>query len=479
MWQTYRRLRATPLREFPTYLAEVAAQYGSVSTFRVPWKRFYFVNEPGAIRDVLVTHQHCFTKSEGTHAMRELLGEGLVTSEEPLHRRMRRIVQPAFHKARIAGYLETMQQYAEAWQPPSGVFDMHAEMMELTLRIASKTLFGVDAGEEADRVAGALHEVVTIFPDVLGPFGAIKRRLPFGPNRRFRKARAVLDSIVMRLIAQRRASGEDRGDALSMLLASRDADTNEGMDDRQVRDEVMTLFVAGHETTANALTWAWFMLAKHPECAGRLRSELAADPQSPYLDAVLNETMRLYPPVWILGRDAAAEVEIGGARIRKGSTVLVSQSVAHRSAAVFERPDEFIPERWLTMAELPPFAFFPFGGGARKCIGDRFAWNEARIELRTLAQRFHFELDTPGREVVPEPIITLRPRGPLPMRAIKQRSEPGMNRDQFRLDHVQLAMPAGEEAAARTFYVTVLGLEEAAKPAELAGRGGTGSKADR
>jgi cytochrome P450 len=419
MWQTYRRLRGTSLRQFPAFLVDVAREYGPVTTFRVPWRRFYFINDPAAIKDVLITRQHDFVKSEGTRAMRELLGQGLVTSEDPLHRRMRRIVQPAFHKQRIAGYAQTMQEYAQAWTPPAGVFDMHAEMMELTLRIASKTLFGVDAGDEADRVGAALHEVVTVFPYVLGPFGAIKRRLPFPSTLRFRQARKVLDEIVLRLIARRRQSGEDRGDALSMLLASRDADTGEGLDDAQVRSEVMTLFVAGHETTANALTWTWVLLAKHPEVADRLRAELRADAQSPYLDAVLSESLRLYPPAWILGREALRDVEIDGWRIRKGATVFVSQLVLHRSAQFFDEPERFKPERWLNATAHEPLAYLPFGGGSRKCIGDQFAWNEARIELANLASRFRFELLSANGEVVPEPIITLRPRGPVPMRAVR------------------------------------------------------------
>jgi cytochrome P450 len=418
MWATYRRLRGTPLREFPVFLFDVSREYGAVSSFRVPWRQFYFVNDPAAIKDVLVTHQHDFVKSEGTRAMRELLGEGLVTSEEPLHRRMRRVVQPAFHKQRVAGYAETMREYANAWTPPDGAFDMHAEMMELTLRIASTTLFGADAGEEADRVGAALQEVVTIFPDVLGPFGALKRRLPFGPMRRFRNARKVLDEIVLRLIAERRRSGEDRGDALSMLLASRDPETGEGLDDAQVRDEVMTLFVAGHETTANALTWTWYLLAKNPDAAERLREELQRSPDTPYVDAVLNETLRLYPPAWILGRDAVREVNADGWRLRKGATVLVSQLVMHRSPQYFSEPERFLPERWLTPQNLPQFAYFPFGGGSRKCIGDQFAWTEARIQLAAMAPRYRFALEDPQAVVQPEPIITLRPSGPVMMRCV-------------------------------------------------------------
>ncbi len=416
MWQTYRRLRGTPLRAFPTFLAELQRAYGDVVAFRVPWRRFCFLNDPAAIKEVLVTQQHAFVKSEGTRAMRELLGEGLVTSEEPLHRRMRRIVQPAFHRERIAAYTDVMREYAQAWKPPPGAFDMHAEMMELTLRIASKTLFGADAGAQADRVGAALHEVVTVFPDVLGPFGAIKRRLPVPPTLRFRKARRVLDAIVLELIAQRRSSGEDRGDALSMLLASRDEDTGEGLSDAHVRDEVMTLFVAGHETTANALTWAWYLLARNATVRERLRAELARDPQTPYLDAVLNETLRLYPPAWILGRDATGDVEIGCWRIHKGATVLMSQLVLHRSARYFDDPERFRPERWMEARTLPQFAYFPFGGGARKCLGDQFAWSEARIELGLLALRHRFDLE-PGAFVEPDPVITLRPSGPVLMRA--------------------------------------------------------------
>ena len=418
MWETYRRLRGTPLREFPTFLFEVTREYGPVVSFRVPWRRFYFVNDPAAIKDLLIAHQHDLVKSEGTRAMRTLLGAGLVTSEEPLHRRMRRIVQPAFHKQRVAGYAETMRDYAQDWQPPPGEFDMHAEMMELTLRIASKTLFGADAGEEADRVGAALAEVVAIFPEVLGPFGWLRRRLPFGPMARFRKARRVLDEIVLGLVSQRRRSGADRGDALSMLLASRDADTGEGLDDTQVRDEVMTLFVAGHETTANALTWTWYLLAKHPRVADRLRGELRSDPESAYVDAVLNESLRLYPPAWILGRETLRDIDAGGWRIRKGATVLVSQLVAHRSPDYFENPESFDPERWRSGTEPPAFAYFPFGGGSRKCIGDQFAWSEARIELATLAARFRFELADGAAQVLPEPIITLRPRGAVLMRTV-------------------------------------------------------------
>src|SRR5579884_1315709 len=203
MWRSYARLRGTPLRELPAFLFDLSREYGPVVEFRVPWRRFYFINDPAVIKELLITHQQHLVKSEGTRAMRALLGEGLVTSEEPLHRRMRRIVQPAFHKERIAGYAQTMRNYAQAWNPPADAFDMHAEMMELTLRIASKTLFGVDAGAHADRVGAALQEVVTVFPEVLGPLGAIKRRLPFPQTRRFRRARRSLDEIVFGLIAQR------------------------------------------------------------------------------------------------------------------------------------------------------------------------------------------------------------------------------------------------------------------------------------
>ena len=417
MWPTVRRLRRTPLREFPTYLFDVRREYGPVCTFRVPWKRFYLLDDPAAIKDVLVTHQHAFVKSEGTRALGEVLGRGLVTSEEPLHRTMRRIVQPAFHRERIAGYADVMERCARAWQPPPGDFDMHAEMMELTLRIATKTLFGVDRSDEADEVARALYDVIQIFPDALGPFGALLRRLPFGPVRQVRRSRAVLDRIVYAIIAQRRCEGVDRGDALSMLLASRDEESGQGIDDRQIRDEVMTLFIAGHETTANLLSWTWYLLAQHPAIRDRLAGELQRDPQAPYLDHVLSEVMRFYPPVWVLGRDALREVEVGGWRIKRGATVLMCQLVAHKNPDSFAEPERFDPDRWIDAAPLPQFAYFPFGGGARKCIGDQFARLEARIVLSELLRRYRFACTAPGA-VQADPIITLRPRGPLMMRPV-------------------------------------------------------------
>lgn len=419
MLETYRRLRKIPLHEFPIFLSAVSREYGAVVQFAVPWRRFYFFNDPALIKEVLVTQQHAFVKSEGTRVLSELLGKGLVTSEEPQHRRSRRIVQPAFHKARIAGYAQTMQRYADEWEPPAGAFDMHAAMMQLTLRIASTTLFGVDAGSQSERVSHALRDVVEAFPDVLGPFGRIKRLLPLPPVLRFRRARRLLDEIVLELIAHRRRQSEDRGDALSMLLASHD-EGGGALDDRQVRDEVMTLFVAGHETTANLLLWAWYLLAKHPACAEQLREDLRAAEHPPYLDAVLEETLRLYPPVWVLGREAKAEVGAGGWRVRKGATVLMSQLVLHRTAATFEEPDAFRPERWLARRDLEPFAFLPFGAGSRKCIGDEFARTEARIVLASLARRFSFELDPPELTVAPMPIVTLRPAEPVPMRAVQR-----------------------------------------------------------
>lgn len=410
MWETYRRLRHTPLRQFPTFLFEMQREYGDVVAFRVPWRRFYFLNDSEAIKDVLITHQHAFIKSEGTRALGELLGQGLVTSEDPLHRRMRRIVQPAFHRERIAGYAQTMRRFAESWRAPDGIFDMHAAMTELTLRVASTTLFGADAGSEAERVSNALKDVVRVFPNAIGPFAWIRRKFPFGAMGRFRDSRQILNDIVMRLIAERRRSGEDRGDALSMLLASRDEDTGELLDDAQVRDEVMTLFVAGHETTANALVWTWYLLAKNPEAAQSLSEQK-------YVDAVLSETLRLYPPVWILGRNAKREVEAAGWRIRPKAAVLMSQMVMHRNPRYFERPDEFLPDRWLEDHDLPQFAYFPFGGGSRRCIGDQFAWMEAAIVLSTLGSRYRFERAT-TQEVQPMPIVTLRPDGPVLMRAV-------------------------------------------------------------
>jgi cytochrome P450 len=388
----------------PEYLPELTERYGDIVAFRLPSKRFVLLNHPEQIKDLLVTQQHAFRKSIGARTLRILLGEGLLTSDEPYHRQMRRVVQPAFHHERIAAYARTMRTFAREWSE-SVVHDepieMHGAMSELALRIASETLFGADSSRESAEVRAALHATLEAYPLAIGPIGALRQRIPFLPSTRaFAHARERLDRIIYGIIAARRAHPQERSDALSMLL-------QEPLSDEQVRDEALTLFLAGHETTANALTWTWYLLAQHPDAADKIR----ADENGEYTRRVLRESMRLYPPAWIIGREAAHDVTLaGGYRIARGTTVFVCPLVLHRRAAFYREPQRFDPDRWLD-ENVPQFAYVPFGGGARRCIGEEFAWTEAAIVLGEVARRWRFDLlssQPPGLRA----LVTLRPRDP-------------------------------------------------------------------
>jgi cytochrome P450 len=396
----------------------MTGRYGNVFAFALPWRSYVFVNEPALIKDILVTQQPAFSKSLGTRVLRLLLGEGLLTSEDPLHRQMRRIVQPAFHRERIAEYAQIMErdarEFAERLQPGQA-FDAHAAMVELTLRIATETLFGSDESESAQAVADALRLMMNEFPYMLTPLNSLRRWLPLPNSRRFWHAREMLDGIIYGLIARRRRE-RHRGDALSMLLAAREAETGFLPSDEQIRDEIMTLFMAGHETTANALTWALYLLAGHPQVDQRLAAD-ARQGDSAYTMRVVKEVLRLYPPAWIIGRETLRDVSlVDGTFIRAGTTVFLAPLMLHRRRDHFPDPDRFDPDRWLD-AEPPPFTYVPFGGGARRCIGEDFAWNEAAIVLSTLARSYRFESASP-RHVGIAPLVTLRPDGPVTMRPV-------------------------------------------------------------
>jgi len=407
-WTTLRSLVPVPFRRFPTFLRTTTERYGNVFAFALPWRSYVFINEPALIKEMLVTQQHAFVKSLGTRVLRLLLGEGLLTSEDPLHRRMRRVVQPAFHRERIAEYARVMERDGADFAArlrPGEAFDAHAAMTELTLRIATETLFGSDESDSAGAVADALRLMMNEFPAMLTPIGALRQRLPLRNTRRFWRARSMLDAIIYSLIARRRRDGSDRGDALSMLLASQDAN------DEQIRDEIMTLFMAGHETTANALTWAIYLLAQHPQVDERAGTAARTGDRE-YVARGVKEVLRLYPPAWIIGRESVREVMLSdGSLIPSGTTVFASPLLLHRRADLFADPNRFDPERWLG-PEPPPFAYVPFGGGARRCIGEEFALHETAIVLQALLQRYRFET-APGARVETAPLVTLRPAGPV------------------------------------------------------------------
>ena len=421
--QTLLAFARDPLR----FLTNTSRSYGDVAHFGLGSQSFFLLSHPDYIKDVLVTHNASFMKGRGLQRAKRLLGEGLLTSENPLHQRQRRLAQPAFHKQRIASYASLMVDYArrhqrERWQDGQ-TLNMSQEMMHLTLAIVGKTLFDTDTEREADEVRVALSATMVSFTRLMMPFAELLDRLPLPSTRRFVHARARLDAIIYRMIDERRKSGADRGDLLSMLIMSQDDEGDGGgMTDEQLRDEAMTIFLAGHETTANALTWTWYLLSQHPEIETRLHEEvdavLAARPPTfedlprlGYTEMVLAEAMRLYPPAWVLGRRALKDYEVAGYRVPAGSIVIMSQYVTHRDERYFPDPLRFDPERWTLEAKeaRPQFSYFPFGGGPRRCIGEGFAWMEGILVIAALAQSWRMKL-VPGHPIELHPVVTLRPK---------------------------------------------------------------------
>jgi cytochrome P450 len=415
------------------FLSAVARTYGDLASCRMSGEVLFFVNHPRHIRDILVTDHRNFTKSRGLERAKLLLGNGLLTSEGALHLRQRRLMQPAFHRERIAAYARTMVRYADAlrrqWRD-GATLDVSQEMMRVTLSIAGKTLFDVDVESQAREVGRALTDVMESFWLSMMPFANVIERLPVGRMRRARDARERLDAIIYGLIAERRANrpGNDvRGDLLSMLLVAQDEDDGSTMTDRQVRDEAMTIFLAGHETTANALTWTWYLVSQSPEVEARLHAEVdrvlqgrlpsVADiPSLAFVEKVVTESMRLYPPAWLVGRRAIAAYPIGEYVAPARTIFLMSPWAMHRDPRFFPEPDRFHPDRWTPefKAGLPKLAYFPFGGGPRQCIGESFAWMELVLVVATIAQQWKLRL-VPDHPVVPKPVVTLRTKHGLRM----------------------------------------------------------------
>ncbi len=403
------------------------ASYGDIAHMETRGLHFYLINHPELIQDVLVTHHRSFVKSRALQVARRLLGQGLLTSEGELHLRQRRLVQPAFHRERMASYGQVMAGYAaqtaDRWQAlgNGAALDMSQEMMRLTLAIVGKALFDADVEGEAAEIGQALTEALHAFNRTLLPGGEQLEKLPLPANQRAELGRQRLDATIYRVIGERRASGEDRGDLLSTLLEAQDEEGS-GMSDEQVRDEAMTLFLAGHETTANALTWTWYLLSQNPAEERQLHAELhqvlggrtptVGDiPNLPYTRMVLSESMRLYPPAYAIGRQAIEPYQVRDTVIEPGSTLFVSPYVMQRDPRYWFDFERFDPQRWTPAAQArrPRFSYFPFGAGPRVCIGEGFAWTELILVLATLAQRWQARLVL-GHPVEPEPLITLRPK---------------------------------------------------------------------
>ena len=419
-------------------LTRCTRDYGDLVRIRLGLTPAVVVGHPDLVEEVLVTRNHDYRKSLSTRRLGTLLGNGLLLSEGDFWLRQRRLMQPAFHRERLAKMGQSMVastlEVTDTWGDGE-VRAINHDMVEIALRIVARTLFGTEIDEDLARIRrtspamtahfrSRLYSLLILLPD----------SVPTPGNVRYRAARRDLEQMVYRMISERRASGEMGDDLLAMLLGARDED-GYGMSDRQLRDEVMTLVLAGHDTTALALTWAWVLLARHPEVADRLRAELdtvldgrlptAADiPRLKYARSVIDETLRLYPTAWAIGRESVRDTQIGDQRIARGMTVLIVPWALHRDPRFFDAPEEFRPERWADgLAErLPRYAYLPFGGGQRVCIGSSFALLEATLVLCSVAQRFRLELVEPDQPVEPWPVITLRTRDDVMMRLFDRRA---------------------------------------------------------
>ncbi len=402
------------------------AALGDVSYFELGNQPIYFLNHPDLVRDMFVVSASKFTKGRAFQRAKLFLGNGLITSEGAVHLRQRRMIQPAFHRERIREYARAMVQYGDAmaneWQHGE-TRDIDREMMRLTLQVVGKALFGTEMHTDADEFYEALTVSMNIFNYLQVPFSELLEDLPGEQSTEFTQARDTLDRIVYGVINERRKTGEDKGDLLSMLLMAQDEDDGSVMTDEQIRDEAMTLFLAGHETTANAMTWMWYLLSLNPDKEAKLHAELESVlgdrlpdlddvPNLKYTEAVFAESMRLYPPVWCVGRFVAEDHEYGGYHVPTGSVALVSQYVTHRDARFWDDPNDFIPERWekLSVREAGQrFIYFPFGGGVRRCIGEGFSWTEGVLLIAILARKWKLTL-YPEQRIGTDPMVTLRPK---------------------------------------------------------------------
>lgn len=388
-----------------TFFENTARRYGPISSFRLLHKRIYLLDDAELVQELLVTRQHEFIRDTGATLGRELVGDGLLTREEPLHRERRRMLQPAFHRDQIASYASVMAEECERlsreWEEKETV-DIRSEMRRLTLAIVGATLFGADFRDSAGQIAHVLQRVarkgtwlapaITFFePLVL----AYRRLIPHGRSLLFPRERAELEKIVAPILEKRRHTGGR--DVLSLLLHQHQ-EGDASLTDEDVQNEVVTFVLAGHETTAIALTWAWYLLAQHPSVAARLHAELdevlgGRTPQMddipllPYTANVFKEALRLYPPALLFARRPKSYIQFGGYRIARGQSIFVSPYLTQRNPRYFERPASFEPERWEAIS-IPKFAYFPFGGGAKMCIGEPFARLEGALALATLAQKW-------------------------------------------------------------------------------------------
>ncbi len=417
------------------YFVRVSIEYNGLVQLPLARRRTHLVTRPDLVQQVLQERAHLYIKGKSIDLARELVGNGLATSDGALWQRQRRLMQPAFRRARLAGLVDIMvdttRQHLKRWEAiaqAGEILDVAEEMMQVTLAIIVRTMFGADIAADLPTAMSAFRTALTYIDRRSFTLFDVHGRFPTRTRRQFHQAVATLDRIIYRIIEQRRRANTQQDDLLGMLLAARDPESGQGMDDKQLRDEVMTIFFAGHETTAVTLSWVWYLLSTHPDVGRRVYDEIMQvvgdrDPTAADLERltftrqVLDETLRLYPPAWIFVRMAAQEDVLDGYLIPAGASVMLSPYVTHRLPDIWPHPEGFDPERFAPGKERtrPRFAYIPFGGGPRKCIGNRFAIMEAMVVMALVLQRFDLEL-VPEVAVQPRPLVTLRPHPGVPVR---------------------------------------------------------------
>lgn len=418
-------------RDLLGFLVQMANTYGDIAHFRFGLQPMYLVSHPDYIQEVLVTQHHSLPKTWILDLARDALGNGMLTSNGEYHRRQRKLIKPVLHKHRIPDYAETMvclaDRTATAWQDGATI-DMAHEMMRLTLAVVAQTLFSSDLDETATEIGQSITEMAEMYERAKSPFADQINRIPFLPsNRRFRRALDRLDVAIYRIIDRRRRSGEKPDDLLTLLLHARNDDDGSPLTDQQVRDEALAIFLAGQETTSDVLAWTWYLLSQHPEAETEFHRELdeVLDGRLPdmrdlehltFTRNMLAETMRLYPPGYVLPRRATATCSVGPYTVPIGAILLTNIYSVHRDPRFYANPERFEPGRWTAKMKegLPRFAFCPFGGGPHACLGDHFAWADSMFLMAVLGQRWKASL-VPGSDVKPRPLVNLRPQCGIPM----------------------------------------------------------------
>jgi cytochrome P450 len=438
------------------YPRQMAEKYGGFTYSTFGPISFYVISDPDIMHEVLVERADLFHKGELLkNAFRPFLGNGLLISEGDFWKRQRKLAQPAFHMKRIDAYGKAMVEYTErmvdSWRMGEVIW-LDREMMKLTLQIIARTMFDADVSNDAEHVGQLLTEILEATNNRINAVFRLPEWIPTPQRARVNRSVAELDAILQRIIDERRTAHEDKGDLLSMLLLAQD-DDGSGMTDRQLRDELMTIFLAGHETTAMALSWAWYLLSLHPDVMNKLQAEVdtALDGRAPtvadlshlpYTEMIVKETMRLYPPAPGFSREPIQDIELAGYTVPKGSLFLMSSYAMHHNPQYFPEPEQFIPERFTPENEQArhKYAYLPFGGGPRVCIGNNFALMEARLVLAAMAQRVELGL-TPGQVVEPQQLVTLRPKRSIQMK-VANRQSPGISHQPSAIDHKMPVTPS-------------------------------------